>query len=361
MKRLPKIGIVTWHYYANFGSALQAYALQSAIEQLGYSAEFINYHNPKYGIPSIIKGLIKLVLDISVGSFLPRFRYGQFYFSYKYLKEGKLTTDANSLPDLTKDYRVIVCGSDQIWAPNVYNPVYFASFAQQNTRKVSYAASIGLNDIPSDLIDVYMNHLNQFCAISTREEESKVLLKNRCGIEAQVVLDPTLLYDAAFYKKIERKVNEIKGKYLFCYFLNDKHQYRQRVEYFAKDHNLQIIGVSDKIDDGEWMNRLTKLGADHFIWLINHAEAVMTDSYHGTIFSLLFHKSFWTFVRFSEDSPLCQNSRIRQLQSYFGDNIRVVGQNDFIDESVVVDYNSVESVLSKLRNNSIRFLKNALS
>ena len=360
MNKHKKIGIVTWHYYGNFGSALQSYASQEAIAKLGYSSEFVNYHNPKFGTPDKVKDLMRLISDIFLGQFNSRFRFGQKSFAFRYLHQGKLATDINHLAEIARNYDTIVCGSDQIWAPNVYNPVYFASFARKRTRKVSYAASIGLNDIPDNLVPEYRRLLSDFHAVSVRENEGKELLLKKCGIESIVVLDPTLLHDAKVYEKLQRRVPGINGKYLFCYFLNENHQYRERVERYARKHDLQIVGVSDNGDDSIWMKCFTKLGADHFIWLINHAEVVMTDSYHGSIFSLLFHKNFYTFVRFAENSPICQNSRIRQLQNYFGDNVRVIGQNDEIDENLSIDYNQIEVRLKELRESSMEFLKNAL-
>ncbi len=357
---MNNIGIVTWHYYENYGSALQAFALQGIICSLGYKAEFINYHNPKYGKINGTKEFIKCACDLLLGYFSDRFRFGSIRFLKRYLYQGAKTLEVEKLPELAAKYDAIICGSDQIWAPNVFNPVYFASFAKPETRKISYAASVGLNDIPQDLVPEYKRLLSDFSAISIREDEGKVLLKERCGIDSTVVLDPTLLHDAVFYKRIQRRVQGIKGKYLFCYFLNENHHYREKVEKYARAHGLQIVGVSARLDDGGWMKRLTNLGADHFLWLIDHAEAVMTDSYHGTIFSLLYHKDFWTFVRFAEDSPICQNSRIRQLQSYFGNNVRIVGQKDDIDELTEPDFSDFEERLSPLRSASLDFLKTAL-
>ena len=360
MNKRNIIGIITWHYYNNFGSALQSFALQEAISKEGYKVEIINYINPTHG--SAIRRLSQILLYFSLGFILKRYRtnFGRFLFSYKYLRKSTIVTDERKLKKLSERYNTIVCGSDQIWAPNCYNPVYFAMFSTSKSRKVSYAASIGLNNIPEDLIPEYKKHLEDFYMVSVREEEGRLLLKDKCNIESTVVLDPTLLHDSAFYKRIERKVSCVKGNYLFCYFLNKNHQYKDRVVKYAQKYGLQIVGVSEKTDDDKWMTKLSDLGADHFVWLINHAQAVMTDSYHGTIFSLLFRKQFWTFARFSENDPICQNSRIRQLQYYFGKNIRVVRQYDGIDESVNINYHDIDHTLNSLRTESICFLKKAL-
>ena len=361
-----KVGILTWHYYSNFGSALQAFALQYSIETLGDNRNitFVNYHNPKFGKVSKIKDTVRLILGNTIGrlplNIVDRFRYATICFSHKYHHLGKITTDENLLPMLTKDYDILVCGSDQIWAPNVFNPVYFAAFAEKHIRKVSYAASIGLNTIPEDLIPKYKEFLQPFYAIGIREEEGKNLLKKTCNIDSTVVLDPTLLVDVSVYEKMQRKVHGIHKPFLFCYFLNKEHHYKENVELYAHEHNLQIVGVSDKASDAEWMHRLTGLGADHFLWLINNAETIMTDSYHGSIFSLLFHKNLWIFQRFEESNPTCQNSRIRQLKNNFNLGQRIIMATSPIDDTKAIDYNYFESRLKELRDSSLDFLKKAL-
>lgn len=355
-----KVGIITWHYYPNFGSSLQVFALQEVVRQLGASVYILNYRNPKLNHISEQKEYSRYLLSLSLGKMVKRFSYPHLYFMRKYLNQTHVSYSNDEIIEQTEDLDLVICGSDQIWAPNVFNPVYFATFAKPETRKISYAASIGLNDLPEDLVPEYKRLLSDFSAISIREDEGKELLKKRCGIESTVVLDPTLLHDTDYYKRIQRRVHGIKGKYLFCYFLNENHHYKEKVEKYAKAHDLKIIGVSARKDDSVWMNTLTNLGADHYLWLIDNADAVMTDSYHGTIFSLLYHKDFWTFVRFAEDSPICQNSRIRQLQSYFGNTVRVVGQKDDIDELTEPNFSDFEERLKPLRSASLSFLKTAL-
>ena len=217
-----------------------------------------------------------------------------------------------------------------------------------------------MNNIPENLIGVYKQNLSSYKAVSVREEEGRVLLKNKCGVDATVVLDPTLMIDVGVYRKMKKPVKGIKGKYIYCYFLNKEHQYRDIVEMYARERNLQIIGSSDKETDTIWMNKLSNLGADHFLWLIDNAETIFTDSYHGSIFSLLFHKNLWTFVRFDENNPICQNSRIRQLQNNFGIGHRIISSNATIDDSKIVDFDYFENRLSELRADSFNYLNNAL-
>ncbi|MBQ2969062.1 MAG: polysaccharide pyruvyl transferase family protein [Bacteroidaceae bacterium] len=359
-----KIGILTWHYYPNFGSGLQAFALQKLISDIGYDVKIINYRNPLYGRRVWWKDILKCVLHNTVGLFNNRLYektlLGTKRFQNKYLSQTKRIECPENISGIVKDFSCLVYGSDQIWAPNAYNPIYMGRYVPEHLRKVSYAASIGLNDIPSDLVDTYKENLSSYYAVAVREEEGKDLLKKKCDIDATVVLDPTLMVGADVYRKMQRRVKGIKGKFIYCYFLNKEHQYRKKVEEYAHEHNLQIVGSSDKNTDAEWMTKLTNIGADQFLWLVNNAETIFTDSYHGSIFSLLFHKNLWTFVRFEENSPVCQNSRIRQLQNNFNIGHRVISARDTIDDSKSIDFEYFEKRLSELRLESTSYIKASL-
>lgn len=354
-----KIGILTWHYYPNFGSSLQAFALQETIRSLGYDVSIINYHNPKYGRVSKTKDNVRNMLSASIGLIYPRFRYPHLNYMRKYLLQTKPVYDEQGVQELSSQFDTVVFGSDQIWAPNVYNPIYQGKFSP-NCKKVSYAASIGLPEIPQGLVEKYKENLRAFSHIGIREEEGQRVLKNQCGIDSEVVLDPTLILSVDRYKAMERKVSNVKEPFVFCYFLNANNQYRQSVEAYAKKHGLRIVGCSARNEDEEWMTIIKDISACEFLWLIHHSNSVFTDSYHGTIFSLLYHKNFRTFMRFAEDDPIVQNSRIRQLDQYF--SIAPLIQNTKQDVSEIdFDFEKFETSLSQLREKSLSYLKKALN
>ncbi len=360
-----KVGILTWHQYYNFGSMLQAYALQTALGKLGIDNEIINYFDPQtFSPPSStdnLKYLIKKVCScIGLRKVLPDyFSFERFY--HEKLRKSKVVADDAGLKQLSQNYRCIVFGSDQIWAPNVYNPVYMGSFADRDSVKlISYAASIGLNDIPEALRSTYRSLLLEFSQIAVREEKGKNLLKECCGLDARVVLDPTLLIEAKEYRKLQKPVYQVNKPYIFCYFLNKNHQYRERVEAYSKKTGYEIYGVSVSEQDGEWMHLLPATGPEEFLWLVDHAETVFTDSYHGTIFSIQFHKAFWTFERFAKRDPICQNSRIQQLKDTLGIGARILGPEEVWDEKSMLDYNQIDYKLQMNREKSMGYLREAL-
>lgn len=365
-KDKKKVGVITWHYYINFGSGLQAFATAKILSDLGYESCHINYRDPVHGICTGLNYHFRKIVKTILSTFSKELKkkYSPYpnvlNYQNKYLKQTKAFQRGADMTSIIKDYYALVYGSDQIWAPNCYNSVYMGDFVPDNVKKISYAASIGLNDIPANMIETYKKHLSAFHAISVREEEGKQLLKQKCGLDAAVVLDPTLMLDVEIYRSMQAPIRGINGKYLFCYFLNPKHRYQKSVEEYANKNNLQIIGVSDNLNDASWMRCFKGLGADQFLWLINHAETIFTDSYHGSIFSLLFHKNLWTFVRFAEDNPICQNSRIRQLSNNFNLSHRIINEDSLIDDSKAIDYNFFECRLAELRHLSLDFLIKAL-
>ena len=356
------IAILTWHYYTNYGSVLQAYALQEFLIEQGYNVTVLDYRKPEYNGCRLSRMLRRHKLLYKY--FCQLFNRKKAYSFYRFICEKlHMSTEimyANALEKEIQKHNAIIVGSDQIWAPNVFNPVYMLDFVPDDILKISYAASIGLNQIPDDLISTYQKLLSRFHAISVREKQGAQLLDQRCGIKSEVVLDPTLLVNIDHWKQLEKKVKR-NDKYIFCYFLNKNHRYKESVQEYAKKKDIEVIGCSANSEDASWMTVLgNEIGPCEFLWLIHHAEAVFTDSYHGTIFSLLYHKPFITFERFANTDKICQNSRIYQLDDHFNLARRIIKIED--TELIIedYDYDMFEHRLDVLRKSSLEFLRKAL-
>ena len=359
------VGLLNWHYYTNFGSMLQAYALQHVIAALGYNPIFLNYRK-KYVKPALYVRLAWSILYRLPYNFVSRYLRRFFYpcdrFVYSFFNQTSILKSKEDFETVTSGIKSFICGSDQIWAPNVFNPIYMLSFVPDNVRKVSYAASIGLNKIPKSLVLDYCNYIGRLDYVSVREEQGQKILNSQCGIKAEVVLDPTLLLDIAEWKKIEIG-SKIKKAYIFCYFLKKDHKYKNAIMKFAKRHGYEIYGVSDNPKDAKWMHVLShkEVGPREFLGFINKAQVVITDSYHGTIFSLLYHKDLITIERFNSTDEICQNSRIDQLVSYFGITDNVVKIDERTNLVIhPIDYIGFEKSLQLLRESSLNFLIKAL-
>lgn len=356
---LRKIGVITWHYHGNFGSALQTYALQRILEKLGNKVEIINYRES--GEYSKKKDLLRLFAHYLFKLFgNNRFAYSFLRFQIQYLNQSAPIQSLTYLNNNASQYDCIICGSDQIWAPNVFNSVYMLDFADgSKVKKISYAASIGLNGIPNNLIPLYKELLSDFGHISVREQTGQKILKDKCGINSTVVLDPTFLLGTNEYRDLQKKPG-ILDKFIFCYFLSVNHGYQKVVQEYAKKNGYRIVGWSAKASDCNWMTLMQWIGPCEFLWLIEQAECVITDSYHATIFSLLFHKKFWTFERFSADDPICQNSRIYQLDDYFEIGERIIRSDSSLCDCTSINYENFEDKLKELKDKSINYIKEAL-
>lgn len=357
MKR-GKVAILTWHHYDNFGSVLQAYALQHTISKLNLEVQIIDYRSLRggkiHGFKEEVKFILGEVLQIKRYQ-NPFTKFRKNYYNMSHLIQEKLV-----LQDTIKSFDFVICGSDQIWAPNVFDSVYMLDFVPEKITKISYAASIGLNTIPIDMVDIYKKLLSRFRAISVRENKGALLLKE-LGIESTVVLDPTLLIDTKTWQKHENAVKTNK-KFIFCYFLKTNHNYKNVVENYAKKNYVDILGCSANKNDSEWMTLVNSVGPKEFLWLIHHAEAIFTDSYHGTIFSILYHKDFITFERFENTDEICQNSRISQLDDYFHISNRILKKSDYEKFEIIpaINYSKIEKNISEQRYRSMDFLYRAL-
>ena len=355
---MKRIGIITWHNYPNVGSALQAYALHTYINGHGGNAKIINYST--FGHPSL--WFLRLLLS-KFDCFIPKkisekLHYRFISFESKYLKETHLLTTVRQLEALNDVFDVFVCGSDQIWAPNVYNDVYLLSFVNERNKKVSYAASIGLPRFPDSLIESYKKWFSRFDYISVREQQGADLIKNSFNLDCSVVLDPTLLLTRQEWEIIERK-NKHPQRYVLCYLLGEQESHRKIVENFAVANNLGIICISRfGIDIRPKFMTNTDVGPREFIDYVHNADFVFTDSFHGVCFSVIFNKCFYVLRRFSNDDPINQNSRIENILSLLGLDSRLI--NEVPKTIEAIDYAPVNNRLQDLRENSHQFLKQAI-
>lgn len=355
---MRRIGIITWHNYPNVGSALQAYALHTFINNHNGNATIINYS--PFGRPSL--WLIRLIIS-KFDFILPRriskyFHYRFIAFEKKYFKETKLIKSVNGLRKTNNHFDTFICGSDQIWAPNVFHDEYMLSFVNDDKIKIAYAASIGLPSIPIELQDTYKKLLNKLQFISVREQQGANLLKQLFKIDSTVVLDPTLLLTPKDYDKIA--ATTIKPtKYILCYFLGENEEHRIIVSEFSKKINLPIVSISrNKIDFRD--NFITDIdtGPREFLSYVRDAEFVFTDSFHGLCFSINFNVNFYVTKRFSEDSPINQNSRIINILNIFNLEDRLITQVPSKIE--YINFSNVNKNLELLRTKSHDFLKKSI-
>ena len=371
-----KIAIITITDGANYGNRLQNYSLQQTLEKIGYQVETLRHNTsskvPLIHIPGFCLGQIFLFFFGDRTGFLyniiRKIRFRKFDKSY--IKFGKDKLGFNKASSaLNEKYDLFVCGSDQIWNVN-FNTIeediknYLAFFAP-SSKKISYAASFGTEYISEKYKKIFKQGLSEFKDILVREETGVELVNQICGREAKVVLDPTMLLTAEEWMKISKKPKYCSNeKFIVTYMLGGRNEhfniYVQEVKQRYKVDriiNLDIEYIKDC--DIENKNEFFTEPSE-FIWLIANAECVLTDSFHATVFSILFHRPFCVFERNSEKKSESMESRIDTLLRKFD---LEMFRCDLKQKKVFpckFDSEKVDDILEKERNQSINYLKNAI-
>ena len=312
---MKKVGIVTWYKNGNFGGTLQAFALSKIYERLNLEVEFINY-NPHKDFSSIFLRYIKdfIVFLIYKPIYLTRQRIK--HFIELNLRESQLFTKYNVLSEYAnKNYLFVSCGSDQIWAikPNVsqINEFYYLTFVDEKKR-LAYAPSIGLNYIPEQHKEQFKELVSKIPYLSVREETGAKLIYDLANIKAHVNLDPTLMLSKLEWNNLLESTRLVNYEYVLCYFLSDNPQYEMFRDKLCTLESIKCINV--QINKKGYLDKNTfAVNPFDFIRLIRDAKYVLTDSYHGMIFSVLFEKQVGIFSRFKDCDKISQNSRINDL------------------------------------------------
>ena len=259
-----------------------------------------------------------------------------------------------------EDYDAFICGSDQIWnlkCTHGINDAYFLRFAQKDKIKIAYAPSAGAYCADSTVSEELKQALMTFTKVSVRENRLKTELKKLYPYEIEVVLDPTLLLSADDYYKIQRNEKEFQNKYIFVYILSGVRYNKKLIkcaEQLSKDTGLQIVYVSDNNNGHiKGAKNCSGCGPGDFLKYINQATYVITNSFHATVFSVLFHKDFFSFPRNGSNSRIFDLLKMLQLEK------RYVEEENLSCERV--NYEHADRILKKERQKSIKFLLDALS
>lgn len=356
------IGIFTWHFFTNVGSFLQALALQNVIHSLGHSVKIIDYR--KNYLPKGVKGYIWKTFTkfyfLLPHFLLPRQMMKYYVIQRKYMNLSPNVSKEN-LQKLNNLFDAFVCGSDQIWAPNVFDESYLLSFVAPDKKRIAYAPSIGLQVIPESLKTLYKSNISKFSAVSVREKQGADLLKKEFGIFAQTVLDPTLLLDSVEWTEL-LKISKVREKpYIFCYFLGKNTWQVQFAKKIADRDGKKLFIMSPHKEFAKYADKYWKnLMPDRFLELVSSAEQIFTDSFHGMAFSINFQKDFYFFHRFADNDPINQNSRVDNLANLLGLESRLVTQDSLFIDNKILNYVEVAKRLQNERQKSLQYLKKAL-
>lgn len=370
--------------YQNYGSILQTYALQNTVRKLGYNTlivaycesglrKFLRLLNKEYAetrFRMLIKH-IRLILKGKTFNNNLKARSNSFSdFIQQYLFLSKRYTNLNDIKKDSYNWDTVLLGSDQVWHPINYEMHFFTlEFVNSMSRKIAYAPSFGVSTIPSKYIAKYERFLGNFTYLSCREDVGIDLIKKISGREATHVCDPTLLMTPNEWRDAFSFAKIYDNPYLFVYLMGNNANHRILAKKYADKNRLKIVALTHideyvKSDDGYADYTPFKVGPSEFLSLIYNASAVITDSFHASVFSLLFHKIFYTFNRFESGIGSSTTSRIDSLLSMAGVLERKVKNDATLKdmESIKgIEWEKVDINLSIFRDHSVQYLKTILA
>lgn len=369
-----KVGIVSIHSAHNYGSVLQAFALQEILKSFCNDVEIINYR-PKYleNQYKMISVSIYFKYNGIVNKFLHfGWRIVMFFERYKKYKkfENFINTKYNLSQRFSKieeiekaklTYDILFCGSDQIWNTDItegFDKVFYLGFNNTACLKASYAASIGKKSIDKIYKNDYKKYLNKFNFLSLREESSLNLIKKYTDKKISICLDPTLMIsDNAWYQLSLNSKLSIKKKYIFVYILEENFDMVKIVNKISSYLNLQVISISKK---KRFINEqlFTSAGPEDFLYLIKNSSFVVTNSFHGTVFSLIFKKQNCIIPH------KITGNRLSDLMKKVGLDARVFYKYEDFDLNEVmnpIDYNKVFKNIENEKKLSHKYIESVFA
>ena len=299
MKKDKTVKIITFHCVPNYGAILQAYALQKKISEYVETVNILDYKPQNlieeykvintYSYKSVIMSLLSATTYLKKKKNFKRFEKKYLSLSDKsYHKPEEIVDDA--------DFYFL--GSDQIWNPEItcgFDKVYFADFdRKKESRAVSYAASLGKGTFSETEIHEFSELLSKLDGISVREDEAKNIIEMKCGKKCEVVLDPTLLLKKEQWEDLVKK--QTRKKYVLLYSLNGYVETEVLAEKVARYSDIELVELSGRRKPilKKKHEAIYYAGPEEFLSLIYNADYVVTDSFHGTVFSIIFHRPFLT-------------------------------------------------------------------
>ena len=384
---MKKAGLCVRYDCDNFGSMLQILATQKAINNCGWDYEIIRYdkRTPLFYLTNVTR----LFNPYFMKGKLDGFQKNRKLKGYPEVRQGNATRNRciadyrkayigpyspvfrgyGNLVDGAKGYDAVIVGSDQLWTPaGIKSKFYNLLFAPDEVRKISFATSFGVGEVPASQRKMTAAYLRRIEHISVRETRGAEIVKELTGRDVTVALDPTLLFTGDEWRRIFPEKRIVSEPYILAYFLGSNEAHRDAVEQLARAKGLKVVAipfmdvfVERDLSFGD--ERLFEVGPVEFLNLIRGAEYICTDSFHGSVFSILNHKQFITFNRTNNSDRQTRNSRIDSLFGMLGLSGRRyrdgVALADVIDKGI--DYPDVDRRLEEQRDRTMRFMRDSLA
>ena len=388
---MKKVALVTCYFHPNYGSMLQAYATQKILDDWQIPCENICIDGIKQEIesaktrfylkqvtnPQVLSGTIWRIAKKKLQKILHKKTFGQDMatraqmfreFEKKHFRVSRRYNSRQELTDACQNYSTVLVGSDQLWLPsNIDADYYTLSWVPEDVNKVSYATSFGTSYLPEDLQPKAEKFLNRFQAISVRESAGVQMVEQYAHRKAELVCDPTLLFDAQQWMCIQQDAPKVEGDYILCYFLGNNTKDRAFAKRLSQKTGCKIVALLHLDEyigaDCHYADETPfDVGPGELLNLIRHANYVVTDSFHGSVFSILHQKTFFTSRRIKKEGLLCTNNRLDSLFETLGVTGRLISGDEDVQECLErkLDYTAIFQRLEQLRESSKQFLRESL-
>ena len=320
---MSRIGIMTFLHNGNYGSSLQAYALQRVLREMGHACEHIDY---RPDVPEKIRNMLrcgnhprllaegrkKRKVEAQQPGLQEKLRQIEGFYGRR-MTLSPVCRNHRELESISDRYDVLMCGSDQVWNPVWLNPAYFLDFAGPDKPRVAYAPSLGVSTVPGRRKQRMIRRRTAlFDAISVREEEGAKILVSVTGSLPPVMPDPVCLLTRAEWEQIAEPV-EGREPYLLCYFIGENPNYWGRVQELCGKTGLKPLVLpvtAESYAQDDFFERLDGAGPETFIGAVAGAEMICTDSFHGLAMGTVFEKKVDLIRRYRDDDRESKNSRV---------------------------------------------------
>lgn len=359
-----KIGILTVPFNNNYGGFLQAFALKRVLEDMGHEVVIINRRRNKddnFKV-KIMNFLIKIHVRKDMIKEISKYTE-QFKREYLYPMTEEYYTSEELKKCLNYNFDAVIVGSDQVWRYKSAGDSiddFFCNFLEgTDIPHFSYAASMGTAEMeyPTDKIEICSKLLKNFKAISVREQSTVDILETHFGANGvQVVLDPTMLLDKrGFVDLFKDKYENPQKPYVFTYVLDENDGLRNGIADFASSHNLEIVDLRAQTGNIREIKVIEPV--EKWLSVLYYADYVITDSFHGMVFSLIFNKQFVVYGNVRTGL-----SRIEHLLGLLEIKDRLVAAQVNVNDvfNTPIDWNALNNRIGEKREASLSFLINAL-
>ncbi len=368
-----KIGIITMHRVAHFGSVLQAYALQKFLFDNGLDNEIIDYVYPnrqhlkplRKRLRSILAKKYHAIINFLTNSSKDSKSETIGFIRNELVKSKKKYKSAEKLVADCPRYDIYLTGSDQVWNTDYLNgdTSFFCSFVNNGAPKLSYAASFGRFTFEGDDAKRWLSNLSSYKALSVREKNAKEIIKKHTGLDAELVVDPTLLLSKKSWGEFAGEKPMVEGKYILVYILsyawNPFPYALDTVSHFEKLTGWKVVVIEPifrRSDYPQWQYT-DNLSPHQFVNLINNAGLVVTNSFHGTSFSINLETPFISIINRNK----VNDDRIKSLCETVGCDDSLLMAESPMPEFPCHDFSKSTRNLEEIRKKSADFLLSAIS